>query len=500
MLFKRRAMRVYSTADPLPTGATEQLWVYNALDCMITLEVFNVIHPQLDEVTSKVYDHSRALQGPVLEMECRGVLIDQENRDIVIQQLLAERAKIQKGFDRIITEGLGLDPINPNSPPQLMKLFYTFMKLSPIRKMGKITVGRQALEKLQDVFYAEPIVRHILALRDLGKKLSVLQSGIDPDGRIRTSFNIAGTNTFRFSSSGSPFGSGTNLQNITEEMRRMFVADQGYKLAYIDLKQVQSYIVGASIWNLLHDGVYLDACESGDLHTMVCRLCWPELPWGTDRKANRVITDKFFYRVDSYRQASKKLGHATNFRGTAPEISRQVHIPLGHVIEFQKRYFTAFPGVRTRFEEVRKLLTSQGFITTFVGQRRRFFGRTWDDEVLKQALAYEPQAVESWILSKGLLNIWRANNGIQPLLQAHDALVLQFPEEREAELIPLAMKLMTIELPLLYNRTLCVPVEAFTGWNWSHESSNNPDGLREFNGVDSRKRSPKVSFMDRLVS
>jgi DNA polymerase-1 len=493
-------LKTFSTAADPPTGATESLWVYNGLDCCITLEVRDALRVQLDEVSSKVYEHSCSLQGPVLEMECRGVLVDQHNRDLVIEELLAQQVKLTKNFDRLVVEGLGLDPINPNSPKQLMDLFYNYIKLTPIRKLGKVTVGRPALEKLQDVFYAEPLIKHILALRDLTKKLSFLRSGIDSDGRIRTSFNIAGTSTFRFSSSESPFGSGTNLQNVTEEMRSIFVSDPGYKMAYIDLKQVQSYIVGASLWNLLHDGSYLDACESGDLHTMVCQLCWPELPWTQDYKANRKIADRDFYRVDSYRQASKKLGHATNFRGSPPEISRQVHIPLGHVIEFQKRYFQAFPGIKSRFEEVRKLLLRQGFITTFVGQRRKFFGRTWDDQVLKDALAFEPQAVESHILCRGMLNIWREDFGVQPLLQEHDALVLQYPEERENEVIPRAMELMTIPIPLMYDRILTVPVEAFVGWNWGHQTKQNPDGLVEFNGNDKRKRSTPIKFLDRIFS
>jgi len=61
---------------------------------------------------------------------------------------------------------------------------------------------------------------------DLQKKIDILKTEIDKDGRIRTSYNIAGTNTGRLSSSFSEFGTGTNLQNIEESLRSMFVADR----------------------------------------------------------------------------------------------------------------------------------------------------------------------------------------------------------------------------------------------------------------------------------
>ena len=47
--------------------------VYNAFDVIATREVFDAIHPQLDEVTGATYSLSRALQGPTLEMKHRGV-------------------------------------------------------------------------------------------------------------------------------------------------------------------------------------------------------------------------------------------------------------------------------------------------------------------------------------------------------------------------------------------------------------------------------------------
>src|SRR6516162_7019940 len=146
-------------------------------------------------------------------------------------------------------------------------------------------------------------------MRDIAKKVSVLRTDIDPDGRMRTSYNIAGTSTGRFSSSLSDFGTGTNLQNIENRLRSVFVADQGMKFAYIDLEQAESRLVGAIEWNLFKDGVYLEACESGDLHTSVCRLAWGDvLPWTGDLETDKGLAKKPFYRQHSFRHMAKVLG------------------------------------------------------------------------------------------------------------------------------------------------------------------------------------------------
>lgn len=491
-------MKLFRTTDPLPNSDTELLHIYNGLDCCVTLEVLNAIKPQLDEVTSKTYDFAMSLQGPIFDMECRGVLIDQIARKKVQEEIEALCQIIERDLARLLDEGLGVQ-INPNSPAQLQKLFYEVLKLPPVKYQGRITTNREALEKLRKYFFAEPIVNHILAIRDYRKKLSVLRTGIDPDGRIRTSYNIAGTDTGRLSSYTSAFGSGTNLQNITGSLRQIYIADKGKKLCYIDLEQAESRAVGAIVWNLFEDGGYLDACESGDLHTLVCRLCWQQLPWSDDAKANKAIAKRIFYREFSYRDAAKRLGHGTNYFGKPPNMARQTHIELALVSEFQNKYFSAFPGIRNWHGWVRAKLLRDGFITTLMGRRRWFFGRRWDEETLRGAIAYEPQSAVADILNRGMLRVWQTHSEIDLLLQVHDAIVFQYDAERENEIVPKVMKTLSVEVPLLHGRSLIIPTEAFVGWNWAYKSETNPDGLVGFNGSDSRKRAEEVKLMDRLL-
>ena len=66
---------------------------------------------------------------------------------------------------------------------------------------------------------ARTIIEYMTYMRDIKKRLEVIKTAIDSDGRMRTSYNIAGTTTGRFSSSFSEFGTGGNLQNIEEGLR-----------------------------------------------------------------------------------------------------------------------------------------------------------------------------------------------------------------------------------------------------------------------------------------
>lgn len=273
----------------------ESEWRYNGLDSCITLEVLGVLLPQLDEVTGPVYQRALALQGPILEMECRGIRTDRNEISRVSRELEGQLAHLHEALKEILIEGLGFEPGEVswlktekgtkvekfwwNSPTKLSEFFYTRMGLPKTRKKGKVTCDRDALEKMRSYFFAEPIINHILAIRDINKSLGVLRTSIDRDGRIRYSLNIAGTDTGRLASYASAMGSGTNMQNITEELRQIFVADPGKKFAYIDRAQIQSRIVGAICWNLFHDPTYLDFCESGDLHTGVCMMTWRDLAW-----------------------------------------------------------------------------------------------------------------------------------------------------------------------------------------------------------------------------
>lgn len=495
-------MKIIDTSTTSPEDLTpfERDQVYNGLDCCVTAELIDILLAQLDNQTSSTYAFSKSLQGPVLEMRLRGVLVDQAAKAEVIERYFEQLDHLERQLERIVREGLDLVGFNWRSNPHLHEVFYDRLKLPVIKKMGRPTVDRDALEKLEGYLVARPIIAHLLLMRDIGKKISVLKTSIDPDGRVRTSLNIAGTNTFRFSSSFSEFGTGGNLQNVEELLRRIFIADPGYKLGCFDGEQIQSRIVGALEWHWCDDGRYLDACESGDLHTYVAKMCEPNYGWTGDPDADKKLAeDKPYYRQHSLRKLCKSIGHGTNFKGRPPTLHRMYKIDVWAIEDFQRKYIPAFGHVRW-WEWVEEQLLSTGTIHSITGNRRSFMGRRDADDTLREAIAFDPQCSESKIVNSGMLNVWRELQGeVQLLMQGHDCIVVQYPEEKEDEIVPKILELMYYPVELKHNRQLVVPYGAKTGWNWGPWAEDNVDGLKTYKGGDKRKRTPQKSLLDRVV-
>lgn len=494
-------MRIIKTHELTPTSLkteAEKLWVYNGTDCLITHEVLDVLLPQLDNQTGSTYAFSRELQAPVLDMRLRGVKIDLERKNRLVSDYREQIAQLETDIERIVIDGLGFYGFNWRSNPSLMELFYGRLQIPIIKKKGRPTVNREALEKMESYFIARPIISHLIALREIAKKIGVLTTEIDRDGRMRTSYSIGGTSTGRFSSTFSEFGTGTNLQNIEEELRAIFIADEGMKMAYLDEPQGESRVVGAIEWNLFHDGAYLDACESSDLHTTVAKLCWPGLPWTGDNKTDRKIAEQPFYRHFDYRFMCKKIGHGTNYFGKPYTLSRQAKIDQRAIEDFQPKYFSAFPAHSMWHAWVREQLHSYGVLTTLTGRRRHFFGRRDDDSTFREAVAYDPQGSLADILNRGMLAVWRANR-CQLLMQIHDAILIQYPESQEDDVIAQVLSDLTQSVELKHNRTLTLIPDVMTGWNWGKASEANPDGLKAWVPGDQRRRTEKVSILDRKL-
>jgi DNA polymerase-1 len=475
--------------------------IYNGIDVLATLQVWEAISAQLDEHSGPTYEFSRALQAPVLEMGIRGVRVDRARLAEVIDEFYDKIDHLERNLSRIVLEGIGLPFFNWRSPNDRCELFYRRLGIPEIKKKGRVTTDRTAREKMEAYTIARPIISHMNLIADIAEKIKKLKTEVDPDGRIRTSYNIAGTNTYRFSSSFSAFGTGGNLQNIEESLRSIFISDPGTKWCKVDAKQIQSRIVGAIEWKIFKDGTYLDACESTDLHTLVAKLVWPNLKWTGDPEKDKDIAETIFYRHFTHRDLCKKLGHGSNFEGQAKTLSAQTGVPIELIMAFQPKYFTAFPCHHQWHQWVATEIFTKGYIIGITGRKRWFFGRRNDPDTVRQAVAYDPQASESFIVNSAMLNIWRKQTATI-MLHEHDGLVYQYPEHLEDIIVPQLLKQLEVEVDIGHGRTLVVPYEAKTGWNrGKFDARTNPEGLKDYDFVkgDERGRPPEVGLLDRVV-
>jgi DNA polymerase-1 len=492
-----------ATFDRATASPSELLWVYNGLDCVLTYEIKQEMMKHLQPESQVIYNFERGLQAPALELMLRGVQVDPLAKMQHIQEFLQKIDKLEHILNQFSEAAWGRT-LNPNSPKQVADFFYNHMKLPLVTARNKQTgkvgpdTSRAAMEKLSMYFYARPFINLILAIKEYKKKVATLRSGVDSDGKMRVSYNVAGTETGRWSSNKNAFGGGMNFQNLTEALRDIFTSDPGKKMCYMDLEQAES----RGVAYLSKDEAYIEACEGGDLHTTVCRMVWRKLPWtGVLKHDKNAIAGQVFYMHFTYRDMAKRGGHGTNYYGQAFTMAKHLKVETGVMEEFQEDYFQAFPGIPEWHKNIISRVQLEGAITTPLQRKRIFFGRRTDDSTTREAIAFEPQATIGDSLNLGLWRVWKHGwPQVQILGQVHDAILFQYAEEIEAEAIASTSELLRVDIPI-HGKVMVIPNEAQVGWNWKHyDPLSNPDGIKNWNKEhgDDRKRTgnPKASLLD----
>jgi DNA polymerase I-like protein with 3'-5' exonuclease and polymerase domains len=271
---------------------------------------------------------------------------------------------------------------------------------------------------------------------------------------------------------------------VSERHRHVFVADTGKKLCYADLKQGESFFVA----HFAGDENYIEAHKS-DTHTFVARLVWPHLPWNGDIKKDKVIAESLQPDWDktpghNYRYQSKGVQHGSNLGLTPFGLAIQRHISVDAATRAQGAYFDAFPGIRDLQRWIKRKVVDQEPIVNPFGESITLFGKPDDPHTYKQGLSYLPQSTVVGIINTATWRLWREMDlpgEIELLAQIHDALLWQYPEADEEEVLLRAGQIMRIPLSItdIYGKTRIATVgtEAAVGWNWGHVNEHNPRGI-----------------------
>ncbi len=400
---------------------------------------------------------------------------------------------------------LVLADFNPASDRDLGYLLYDRVGLAPqFNQEGNRTLDADAIERLirdplagfmtkggqtsrnrRRVEGAEEFLRQLLGYRDFAKANQFFNATLSSDGRFHCNFNVNAPWTGRWSSSKDSFRRGGNAQNITERHRYVFEPDIGYKMFYADLKTAESMVVAY----LAGDEAYMEAHKQ-DVHTYVCRLVWPDLPWTGDIRRDKKIAQSMRPPWDDveghdYRFQAKAIQHGSNFGMSPTAIAIQKHVPLKRAQEAQEAYFRAFPSVRGWQLDQKAKVEAQVPIRNPFGREVNLLGRPLDGHTFKQALAFPPQSCVGEVLNIGLWRLWRNCDPdlVQCLAQVHDAVLGQFPESLEMGAKPAILRHMRVPFEVTdykgVTRTCEIPVELATGYNWGKASESNPCGMRE---------------------
>lgn len=441
----------------------EQLWRYNATDCAITFEVSQVQEALIEsQGLSNQFEFQMSLFRPTLEVMLRGVRLNSDLRENISNELTSAIKEREEWLANLFGH-----PVNPRSPKQLMDLFYSdlaksdgrhnYLNIPKVknRSTGKPTLNEEALDVIAA---AEPLlapaIKRIKEIRTLNILKSTFVEAEGPRDRFYCGYNIAGTSTYRFSSSANPFGWGTNGQNIPKwerddpeksklpNIRHMFVPDDGFILWAADLVKADLHVV---VWEADDDELREQLANGVNIY----------------REATKI--------VDMPYTKAKSFIHGTNYGGSYRTMAISQKIPEAKAREAQAAWFARHPGIKAWHNRVMAKLEKTRSVQNAFGYRIIFFDRP--QGILPEALAWIPQSTVACVINRAWMQIRRSVPEAQILLQVHDELVGQI-HERYAHKLPMIYRCMRVIVP--YERPLVIPWEFKVGQSWGEMTAFTP--------------------------
>lgn len=468
--------------EGLPEFTTYQ--IYNCLDSAVTAQLAPAIRAHMGNTHLTTYQREFDLQSLCMEMSMNGFPVNQLDLADMLWRLEKKYTRGEKILQKFCL-AVGWPSLNPNSPKQVADFFYSHLGLPAIyefdraTRQRKISTDAKALEKLREQYpIAMPFVNAILSIRENRKMASVFKRGLERNGTLRCDFSPAGTDTGRLSSQQNIYQRGTNAQNLTNEVRSVVTAPEGYVLVNADLKTAESIAVGF----IADCRKYIDACLSGDLHTAVTKIIWPGLSWIGDLKSDKKIAEGPFYRHFSYRDMAKRGGHGTNYYGTPRTMAMHLKVATKLIEEFQFKYFQEFPEIPEWHNRVIAEIQSSGTLTNQLGRERRFWGRSSDPTTHRAAIAFDPQSLVADVMNEGLKNAQRwiiaRKLKMRILAQIHDAGLFLMPIQELPLLAELEQQLL---FPVDFGSkgVMTIPFDWQVGKKW-YKDKKNPLALQDY--------------------
>lgn len=365
---------------------------------------------------SLFYNVEMPLIDVLASMEIYGFMLDTDeiNR---FGKMLSERS--DQTAQRIYTEAG--EEFNINSPKQLGEILFgkLGMKGGKKTKTGYSTKA-EILEKLRN---DNPIVQDVLDYRTYSKLKSTYCDGlvslVDPDThRIHSIFNQTGTVTGRLSSS-EP-----NMQNIptrTElgrELRKMFVAEEGYMLIDADYSQIELRVLA----HLSHDETMIDAFVKGaDIHAVTASKILgipPENLTKEQRNSAKAINFGIVYGMSEY------------------TLSQDLNIPFKQAKKYMDDYFSKYNSIRKYLDSEIAFAKENGYVKTIMNRIRyipelksgsaqlRSFGERAAMNTPVQGSAAD---IIKLAMVKVYLRLKQENLKARLILQVHDELIVESP-------------------------------------------------------------------------
>jgi DNA polymerase-1 len=432
---------------------------YACSDVDYTERLVQIYRPQLVERgLDRLFEEVEMPLVPALiEMERTGVLLDIEFLHRMSGQLTERLQELEKR----IQEQVGA-PINIASPQQLADALFNKLKLPtqglPKTKTGQFSTAAEVLESLRGT---HSVIELILEHRELAKLkgtyVDALPALVNPKtGRVHTDYNQTGTVTGRVSSSNP------NLQNIPirtdlgRQVRRAFIAPVGSQLVSADYSQVELRILA----HVTRDPNLLEAFARGeDIHA------------ATAARLYRVPLNQV---TPEMRRVGKTINFGIAYGITGFGIAARTDLTQDQARKMIEQYFQEYPKIKEYVEETKLRAREQGFVQTPLGRRRYFpelastahVHPSLRSAAEREAVNMPIQGTAADIIKIAMVRLHRELHarGLRSrmILQVHDELVLECPDDEIHLVAPLVREVMENAYPLVSK----LKVELSAGQNW----------------------------------
>ena len=413
----------------------DQLCLYNAKDSAITIECKGKILLELQEfgLEKFFFDFVMPLHRLYHDIERRGILIDMQARKELRQKYMKMCAVEQLELDALTGH-----KINVNSPKQVGQLLYQELKCPQRKDTAEDTLDALVRNTIKDD-RRKGIIKAILRLRKVRKTYSTyMNAKVSKDGRMRTVFNIVGTETGRTSTNkleppvstepmGLAFQTLTKYGDVGKDLRRMFIPDPGCVLMEWDGGQAEARVT----FLLAKDYDALAICDKkdfkrnqhgikDDIHTLTA-MDVTSLPF-------EAITEMIRYAQ------GKKTRHAGHYGMTKKALSFIAQVSEWRANKLLEMFHERNPKIRGIYhagiEEC--LAENDQVLYTPFGRRRQFFER-WGEALFREAYAHIPQSTVADLTKRAMRKVVKSAPWIRLLLEWHDSFLANVPKDRVQE-------------------------------------------------------------------
>ena len=396
---------------------------------------------------TKLYEEIELPLAEVLfDMEKTGVRVDASVLDRIARETSVKIAALEQEIYQLANR-----QFNINSPKQLAEVIYDDLALM---RSTKRSTDASVLKKIED---RHPIIPAILEYRKYAKLNSTYAIGlkkyIQDDNKIHTEFNQCIAETGRLSSSNP------NLQNISvrneeaQMIRAAFIPEPGCVFVGADYSQVELRILA----HLADEKGLIDAFKAGmDIHT---------------RTAMDVFNVSEEEVTPLLRRQAKAINFGIDYGMSDFGLAERLEIPVYKAKEFIESYFRKYPNVRRFMDQTIAQCREDGYVTTMLNRRRDIPEIKSSNHSLREfgkraAMNAPVQGSAADLIKIAMINVYNRINreGLKSkmILQIHDELILNVPEDEEKiimELVEEEMEnAMELKVPLL--------AESESGHNW----------------------------------